>query len=99
MSYDIKIISQTHELYESERRLRLEVLLRPIGLEGWWQYDDDCEHIVAVDSSRPAGYQVIGCVLFIRSEARLCQMVVETEFQGKGMRGTAGAPSLRHRGA
>ena len=83
---DVKQISMADALYQGERELRNEVLLRPIGMPdfGWEMNDRESLHFVAVK-----GTAVIGCVLLHLEEggesARLMQMAVDSNFQKKGI--------------
>ncbi len=81
----IKINQSDSELYQQERELRNEVLLRPIGLPdfGWEQSDHIADHFVAVKDSI-----VIGCVILVKKDnnrAQLMQMAVKEEYQSKGI--------------
>jgi len=78
-------INQTDLVYQQERELRNEILLRPIGLPdyGWEKSDDLAHHFVAIDNNI-----VVGCVLLVPKEnerAQLIQMAVKYEFQSKGI--------------
>lgn len=80
-------IDMTHSLYEEERLLRNEVLLRPIGVPdyGWEQNDDSAWHFIAIKDR-----QVIGCVLLVPMDdqghsAQLTQMAVRSSVQGQGV--------------
>ena len=90
----MQCINVEHELYAEEQALRLNVLLRPIGLSAWWHRDSFARHIVALSD---AG-SVVGCVLLIlpkedpsqRSSDEagcviLCQMAVSDAWQRKGV--------------
>lgn len=67
-------------LYELAKRLRVETLLRPVGVEEWFHLDDASDHFVAV------GYgKVLGVVLFHEGERRLHQMAVDSRFQRRGV--------------
>ena len=83
----IKRITTLDPLYQSERNLRNEVLLRPIGLpdHAWEMNDYKSWHFVAVENGK-----LLGCaVLFPTDEegttAQLLQMAIEPDFQGKGI--------------
>ena len=83
----IQPIFISNPLYQQERQLRNEVLLRPIGLpdHAWEMKDDIAWHIVALENEK-----VIGCVLLAplneeNSEAQLMQMAVHPDFQRKGI--------------
>ena len=80
-------IDMNHPLYQEERLLRNEVLLRPIGIPdfGWEQHDDLAWHFVAIKDQ-----EVIGCVLLVPMDsegknAQLTQMAVKSNAQGKGV--------------
>lgn len=67
-------------LYEPAKQLRVETLLRPVGVEEWFHLDDASDHFVAV------GYgKVLGVVLFHEGEHRLHQMAVDARFQRRGI--------------
>jgi N-acetylglutamate synthase-like GNAT family acetyltransferase len=81
----LKIKQSDCELYQQERELRNEVLLRPIGLPdyGWEHNDKEAAHFVAVKD-----HIVVGCVLLVKREnnrAQLMQMAVKEEFQSTGV--------------
>jgi len=76
-----------HPLYQKERELRNEVLLRPIGIPdyGWEMNDEKSWHFVAIENST-----LIGCVLLAPLDnkgdrAQLLQMAVHHSMQGKGI--------------
>lgn len=84
---EIKNISMADALYQPMRELRNSVLLRPLGVpdNSWEMYDHRSWHFVAVDNG-----EVIGCAVLVPSEedpttARLIQMAVNTDLQGKGV--------------
>eukprot|EP00499_Haloplacidia_sp_CaronLabIsolate_P002401 CAMPEP_0196773726 /NCGR_PEP_ID=MMETSP1104-20130614/2946_1 /TAXON_ID=33652 /ORGANISM="Cafeteria sp., Strain Caron Lab Isolate" /LENGTH=365 /DNA_ID=CAMNT_0042143877 /DNA_START=21 /DNA_END=1114 /DNA_ORIENTATION=- len=67
-------------LYEQTRAFRLEHLLRPVGVDGWWHLDDTSQHFVCV------GYgQLVGVVLFDPERRKLHQMVVHPGIRGAGV--------------
>ena len=83
----IHTVDLQDELYQQERELRNEVLLRPIGLpdHAWEQRDVSAKHIVANLDER-----VVGCVVLwpsdqISGAGQLMQMAVKPEMQGQGV--------------
>jgi len=84
-------IDTQHDLYESERELRLEVLRKPLGIDRVekFPFEDESLHLVALDGPR-----VVGCLLFHPEDktGRLYQMAVAGEFRGIGM----GKRLIRH---
>ncbi len=79
---------QHNALYEAERELRNEILLRPIGVpdHAWEMHDHHARHWVALDAQG----SVIGCVLLAlhedakkANEGQLMQMAVRESWQGK----------------
>lgn len=80
-------IETSSPLYQGERELRNEFLLRPIGIPdyGWEMYDESSYHFVAVD-----GEEVVGCVVLYplldkSGAAQLMQMAVADGLRGKGV--------------
>lgn len=80
-------INMEDPLYQKERELRNEVLLRPIGIPdyGWEMNDAKSWHFVAIEES-----SLIGCVLLVPlnpqlNRAQLAQMAVARSWQGKGI--------------
>lgn len=80
-------ISTSDALYEAERELRNEVLLRPIGLpdHAWEMKDHDSYHLVATRED-----VVVGCALLWPSPdrthtAQLLQMAVSAQERGTGV--------------
>lgn len=80
-------IDMENSLYQKERELRNNVLLRPIGIPdfGWEMNDPISWHFVAMDKSA-----LIGCVLLVPmdteiSKGQLIQMAVNNDWQGKGI--------------
>ncbi len=82
-------------LYESERRLRDEVLLGPLGLTvadfeaAFPGVEQRYEHFAAV-LDHPLGRRVVGCCGLLpddpaQGEGRLLQMVVDPQLQGSGV--------------
>ena len=78
------------ELYASELELRYRVLREPIGMtrqQVCSPIEGECHHVLVVDGER-----VVGCVLLHleglnsdgESAARLLQMAVSDELQGRG---------------
>lgn len=85
LGFKIVTIELDSALYQAERELRNEVLLRPIGIPdyGWEMKDDESFHIVALRDG-----VVVGCVLLWPSEegrGQLMQMAVAEEAQGRGV--------------
>lgn len=92
---DYRRITPNDALYEQERALREQVLLRPLGKSIAWfcehypEIDPRAEHFVAV-LSHPTGERVIGCVLLIPDypepgAGKLMQMAVDPQRQGEGI--------------
>lgn len=82
-----KRIEMDNPLYQGERELRNEILLRPIGIpdHGWEIYDSDSFHFVALDGER-----VVGCVVLYplpdyTGDAQLMQMAVADILRGRGI--------------
>lgn len=77
-------IDCSHELYEPERQLRLEILRKPLGMlqVEKFPFEDNSLHLVAVDRAK-----VVGCLLFHPQDksGRLYQMAVALEYQGIGL--------------
>lgn len=79
------------ELYAGERRLRFEVLRRPLGMPPGSEEnaaEARLSHCVAVDSAGPDGPdEVIGCVLWLGDDdgraGKLLQMAVAPGRQGE----------------
>ena len=83
----IRLIDTANPLYQSERDLRNQILLRPIGIpdHAWEMHDEKSWHFVAVKEDT-----VIGCVVLVplnsdQTETQLMQMAVQTNQQGKGI--------------
>ena len=80
-------IERAAPAYVAERRLRYEVLRRPLGMpEGSEEntHEVDCWHWVALDASD----SVVGCVLWLPGDerrGRLLQMAVAARVQGQGI--------------
>ena len=79
----IKNININNPLYQKERELRNQVLLRPFGIpdNAWEMHDKKSWHFIALEKNI-----LIGCVLLLRSEehskkARLLQMAVNDNNQ------------------
>lgn len=84
---EILRINLSDPLYQKERELRNNILLRPLGIPdfGWEMYDHKAWHFVAME-----GAVLIGCVLLVPLDAKLAraqlmQMAVDTNYQGKGV--------------
>ena len=84
---ELKNIITTDPLYEQERELRNEILLRPLGIPDstWEMYDDKAWHFVVVENKK-----VVGCAVLVPLEneqfqARLIQMAVDTAMQARGV--------------
>lgn len=82
-----KRIEMNNPLYQEERILRNEILLRPIGIPdyGWEMHDSDSFHFVALE-----GECVVGCVVLYRvpectGDVQLMQMAVTDKLRGKGI--------------
>jgi predicted GNAT family N-acyltransferase len=83
-----KEVDMDDPLYQQERKLRNDVLLRPIGIEdfGWEHNDKNSTHIVMVLNEL-----VVGCVLLRAHDeqgqliAQLSQMAVADDYQRKGI--------------
>ena len=77
-------IDTKHPLYQSERKLRFELLYRPFGFFELEELstEDQSLHLVAVKEN-----QVVGCVLFFPEGAtgRMHQLAVSSEFQARGV--------------
>ncbi|EAY30792.1 GNAT family N-acetyltransferase [Microscilla marina] len=83
----IQQITPQSPLYEAERMLRNEVLLRPIGIpdHAWEMHDHRSWHFVAIDQA-----QVVGCVVLVpldetQQKTQLIQMAVKDSHQGQGV--------------
>lgn len=82
-----KQIEMENLLYQGERKLRNEILLRPIGIpdHGWEMYDSDSFHFAALD-----GECIVGCVVLYplpdcTGDAQLMQMAVTDKLRGQGI--------------
>jgi N-acetylglutamate synthase-like GNAT family acetyltransferase len=89
---EIREISMNDPLYQRERELRNEVLLRPIGIEdfGWEHKDTESTHIIAVEKPQDGGKEtLIGCVLLHplieEKKGQLMQMAVRSNKQKGGI--------------
>lgn len=87
MNINILQINKEHPYYEQERKLRNEVLLRPIGVPdfAWEMKDDIAWHFVAEQKDK-----VVACVLLAplnksETKAQLLQMAVSESVQGQGV--------------
>lgn len=87
MDIIIREITTSDSLYQAERELRNEILLRPIGLAdfAWESRDKESHHIIALLEK-----ELIGCVLLYvmpdePSRAQLLQMAVIEGLQGQGV--------------
>lgn len=83
----IKRIDTKDPLYQKERQLRNEILLRPIGIPdfGWEHHDAISWHFVALDE-----HELIGCVVLVPldekgEKSQLIQMAVDKTRQGEGI--------------
>ena len=91
MSIDIKQISTNDPLYQQERALRNETLLRPIGIKdfGWEHRDKEAHHIIAYQKTANKKDQVVGCVLLYQlpntQTGQLMQMAVKSNLQKTGV--------------
>lgn len=92
---EIRRITTDDPLYEQERALREEVLLRPLGLdlakfdEAFPGVEARFEHFVAV-AEHQKGPRVIGCAALLVNEpesgvGQLMQMAVDPQRQGEGI--------------
>lgn len=84
---EVQQINTKSPLYDAERELRNEILLRPIGVpdHAWEMHDEKSWHFVAIDNS-----EVIGCVVLVPLDdsgktTQLIQMAVKDTYQGKGV--------------
>ena len=83
---EIRVIQAGHHLHEAELDLRFRILREPLGMvrgSEWFDHEEDCVHVVAVEEDR-----VVGCVLFhptCENGGRLLQMAVEEHLQGHGV--------------
>lgn len=82
---EIKQILMSDPEYQQERRLRNEILLRPIGLQdgAWEMHDSKSKHYVAIENDK-----VIGCVILTLDNPKsgtLRQMAVDSDHQSKGI--------------
>jgi ribosomal protein S18 acetylase RimI-like enzyme len=77
-------IDINHPLYQSERKLRFELLYQPFGFFELEEFpgEDKCLHLVAV-----IDHKVIGCVLFHPEgdTGRMQQLAVSSEHQARGV--------------
>jgi predicted GNAT family N-acyltransferase len=91
----IERIEPDGPLYESERQLRDEVLLKPLGLTvaafeaAFPGIERRYEHFVAL-FDHPLGLRVVGCCGLLpddpeQGEGRLLQMAVDPQCQGEGL--------------
>ncbi len=85
MTDGLLFITTSHPLYDAERKLRWEVMRRPLGMpvgSEVFPFEDESLHLVLVE-----GGDVVGCVLFHADEpagGRLFQMAVREALHGKG---------------
>ncbi len=86
-SITIKRITLDNPLYQAERELRNQILLRPIGIPdyGWEMYDRQSWHFVALNRDRLMGCVVLVPLDEISQKAQLIQMAVEESMQGRGI--------------
>jgi N-acetylglutamate synthase-like GNAT family acetyltransferase len=83
---EIHLIRTGTEQYEQMKRLRLEVLLRPIGVPESYINPEREEKELLVGAFE--GGQMIGCCVLTAVDderLQLRQMAVDTEVQGKGV--------------
>lgn len=77
-------IDTEHPLYQSERKLRFELLYQPFGLFELEELptEEDSLHLVAI-----LDHKVIGCVLFHPEgdTGRMHQLAVSSEHQARGI--------------
>ncbi|HHP7229294.1 MAG TPA: GNAT family N-acetyltransferase, partial [Xenococcaceae cyanobacterium] len=83
----IKRISTNDPWYQSERELRNQILLRPIGLPdyGWEMHDAKSWHFVALERECLVGCVVLVPLDSINHKAQLIQMAVAQSVQRKGI--------------
>ncbi len=95
-SITIKRITLDNPLYQAERELRNQILLRPIGIPdyGWEMYDRKSWHFVALNRDcavrTSRADRLMGCVVLvpldeINQKAQLIQMAVDESMQGRGI--------------
>ena len=83
---ELRLAKPGSELHAGELDIRYRLLRDPLGMKPGtevFQYEDDCLHVVAIDSGR-----VIGCVVFHphdETSGRLLQMAVEETHQKRGL--------------
>ena len=86
-SITIKRITLDNPLYQAERELRNQILLRPIGIPdySWEMYDRQSWHFVALHGDRLMGCVVLVPLDEINQKAQLIQMAVDESMQGRGI--------------
>ena len=86
-SITIKRITLDNPLYQAERELRNQILLRPIGIPdyGWEMYDRKSWHFVALNRDHLMGCVVLVPLDEISQKAQLIQMAVDESMQGRGI--------------
>ncbi|MDJ0591510.1 MAG: GNAT family N-acetyltransferase [Pleurocapsa sp. MO_226.B13] len=86
-SITIKRITIDNPLYQAERELRNQILLRPIGIPNysWEMYDRKSWHFVALNRDRLMGCVVLVPLDEINQKAQLIQMAVDESMQGRGI--------------
>lgn len=82
---EFRFITTQDPLYPAERKLRSEVLRKPLGFPPGaeiFPFEKDSLHLVAVDNDK-----VVGCVLYKPEgrTGRLYQMAVYKKYQGRGI--------------
>ncbi len=86
----VRRIQPSEPAYAGERRLRWELLRRPLGMPlGSEEFaaEADCLHWAAC-LAEPDGLRVVGCVLFVRrspDSGRLLQMAVAPGWRRRGV--------------
>ena len=83
---ELRLVEPGSELHAAELRVRYRLLREPLGMKHGtevFQYEDECLHVVAVESGR-----VVGCVVFHphdKTSGRLRQMAVVEKHQKGGI--------------
>jgi len=74
-------------LYQAERDLRNELLLRPIGLpdSAWEMHDHESYHFVAVENKEVLGCVVLHPLVPEQQQVQLLQMAVVEQSRGRGV--------------
>ena len=83
---ELKLVKRGSELHTGELDIRYRLLRKPLGMKlgsEVFQYEDECLHVVAIESDR-----VVGCVVFHphdETSGRLLQMAVVEKHQKGGI--------------